>query len=270
MQQGAKLIIPENVLKTKIRKGSNCFGMWLHSASPAIAEIVAHVGLDFVIIDQEHGPGGLENAVAMMRAMLGTSTSPVIRVPSGDPVYLKRVVDAGAQSILVPMVNTAEEAKVVVDACLFPPRGNRGNAVGVVRASRYGMVANYIDTAHEQMLIIPQVETAEAITNARAIASVPGVDIVFIGPSDLSGSIGLPGKTGAKEVVDLIAEAYDAIRQAGKPVATVPRDGRGWRDLFGDGYQMVATGSDLAYVREAALAQAGEWETLSSKRHAAE
>ncbi|AYD00456.1 aldolase/citrate lyase family protein [Neorhizobium sp. NCHU2750] len=248
----------ENVLKTKINNGTKCFGMWLHSASPAVAEIVAHAGLDFVIIDQEHGVGDLDNAIAMMRALLGTDTAPIVRVASSDPTYLKRIVDAGAQSILVPMVDSAEEAKSVVDACLYPPHGKRGNAAGVVRASRYGLVGDYVARAHEQMLIIPQIETAQAVKNASAISSVEGVDVVFIGPSDLSGSIGLPDQTGAPEVEALITEAYAAIRKAGKPAATVPRDGRSWQALFDDGFQLVATGSDLAYIRQAVLAQAKE------------
>jgi 4-hydroxy-2-oxoheptanedioate aldolase len=255
----------ENVLKSKIARGTRCFGMWLHTASPAVAEIVAHAGLDFVIIDQEHGTGDLDNAMGMMRAMLGTQTTPIVRVPSGDPIYLKRIVDAGAQSILVPMVDSGEEAQAVVDACLYPPRGKRGNAAGVVRASRYGMVGDYVARAHEQMLIIPQIETAEAVKNASAISSVPGVDVVFIGPSDLSGSIGLPDQTGAPQVEALIAEAYAAIRKAGKPAATVPRDGRSWQALFDDGFQIVATGSDLAYIRQAALGQAREWAEWSSR-----
>ncbi len=256
--------IPENFLKTKIRQGTKCFGMWLHSGSPAVAEAVAQADLDFVIIDQEHGPGELDHAVAMMRAMLETTTTPIIRVPSSDPIYLKRIVDAGAQAVLVPMVNTADEAQMVVDACLYPPHGKRGNASGVVRASRYGLVGNYIDIAHEQMLIIPQVETAEAVTNAGAIATVPGVDVVFIGPADLSGSVGLPGRTGAPEVEALIGEAYKSIGRAGKPAATVPRDGRSWQVLFQDGFQLVATGSDLAYLRDAVQSQATAWHEWSA------
>jgi 4-hydroxy-2-oxoheptanedioate aldolase len=262
-EDGMDLI--ENVLKTKIARGDKCFGMWLHTASPAVAEVVAHSGLDFVIIDQEHGVGDLDNAIAMMRAMLATQTTPIVRVASSDPIYLKRIVDAGAQSILVPMVDSGEEAKSIVDACLYPPRGKRGNAAGVVRASRYGMVGGYVAHAHEQMLIIPQIETLEAVKNASAISSVPGVDVVFIGPSDLSGSIGLPDQTGAPEVETLIAEAHTAIRNAGKPAATVPRDGRSWLALFDDGFQIVATGSDLAYIRQAAVAQAQEWAGWSKR-----
>lgn len=174
--------LPRNILKAKLAAGDNCFGMWLHTGSPAVTEIVANAGLDFIIIDLEHGPGDLEVATAMMRATLGTETTPVVRVPSSDPAFLKRIVDAGAQSIIIPMVDTVEEAQGVVDACLYPPLGKRGDAVGIVRASKYGMVDDYLKTAHEQMLIIPQVESVQAVANAGEIAAISGVDAVFIGP----------------------------------------------------------------------------------------
>lgn len=253
--------IIENRLKSKIARGEKCFGTWLQSGSPALAEIVAHAGLDYIIIDQEHGLGDLNTAIEMMRAMTGTLTTPIIRVASSDPIYLKRIVDAGAQSILIPMVDSGEEAKSVVDALLYPPRGKRGNASSLVRASRFGMIDDYVARAHEQMFIIPQIETVEAVHNASAISSVDGVDAVFIGPADLSGSAGLPGQTGAKEVVALIDEAFAAIRKAGKPAATTPRDGRSWQNILDDGFQMVVTGSDVIAVRNAALAQATEWKT---------
>lgn len=251
--------VPENVLKTKLVSGRRCFGTWMHTASPEVAELLAAVGLDFVIIDQEHGPGDLREIVAAMQAIEGSGTTAMVRVPSSDPIYLKRIVDAGAQAILVPMVDTAEEARVVVDACLYPPLGKRGNATSVVRASRYGLVEDYLQRAQEQMLIIAQVETVEAVRNAAEIAAVPGVDAVFIGPSDLSGSAGLPGQTGAEEVVALINSAFSAIAGAGKPAATVPRAGRTWQQLFEDGFQLVVTGSDIAHVRQGALSQAREW-----------
>lgn len=251
--------VPENRLKTKVSRGLPCLGTWIQSASPTVAEIVGFAGLDFAIIDQEHAPGDVETAIAMMRAMAGSATTPIVRVPSSDPTYLKRIADAGAQSILVPMVETAAEARSIVRACLYAPRGQRGNATGVVRASRYGIVGDYIERAHEQMLIIVQIETAGAVTQAGEIAAVPGVDMVFIGPADLSGSLGLPGQTGAPEVERSIAEAFTAIRATGKPVATVPRDNRDWRQLFADGYQLVAAGSDLVHIRQAAQAQATQW-----------
>lgn len=251
--------LPKNAMKAKIAAGRPVFGTWLQAASPINAEIVACSGLDFAIIDQEHGIGGLETTVAMMRAFLGSDTTPMIRVPGGDVDYLKRIVDAGAQALLIPMVNTAAQAKAIVDATLYPPRGQRGNAAGIVRGSRYGFVSDYVARAHEEMLIVPQVETVEAVGNAAAIAAVPGVDMVFIGPSDLSGSAGVPGQTGAPEVEKLFAEAIAGIRSAGKPFATVPRDGKSWQDLFAEGYMMVSHGSDIATVKTAAMAQVEAW-----------
>ena len=249
----------ENRLKTRVTAGEKSFGVWLQSANATTAEIVGLVGFDFVIIDQEHGTGDIQSAIDMMRALNGTPTTAIIRVPAADPAYLKRIVDAGAEAVLVPMVNSASEAESVVDACLYTPFGQRGNAAAVVRGSRYGLVPDYVATAHEQLLVIPQIETVEAVANAEAIASVPGVDMVFIGPADLSGSAGMPDQTGAPEVERLIAEAEAAVRRAGKPLATVPRQGRSWQQLLGEGYAAVASGSDIAWLRDAALAQAREW-----------
>jgi 4-hydroxy-2-oxoheptanedioate aldolase len=253
------MMVTKNALKARLAKGLPCYGTWLHTASPSVAELVGYCGLDFVIIDLEHGPGGVETATAMMQAMAATGTTPMIRIPSADPAYLKRIVDAGAQAVLIPMVNSAEEANRIVDACLYPPRGQRGNAAIIVRGSRFGLIEDYVAHAHEEMLIVPQIETVEAVANAGAIAAVPGIDMVFIGPVDLSGSAGLPGRTGEPEVVRLIDKAFTAIRAAGKPVGTVPREGRDWRQLFADGYALVANGSDLIHIRQGALAQAEEW-----------
>ena len=258
--------LPENRLKTRIRQGLPSFGMWVQSGSPSMAEIAGLAGLDFVIIDQEHGPGDIRDAMDMLRALNGSPTTGMVRVPSGDPIYLKRIVDAGAQAILVPMVDTAEEAKAVVDACLYPPHGQRGNAAGVVRGSRYGLVPDYVARAHEQMLIVPQIETVRAVENAQAIAAVPGVDMVFIGPSDLSGSAGFPGQTGHPEVEALIARAMAGVRAAGKPLSTVPRDGTDWPELFGQGFAAVASGSDIALVRAAAAAQGETWRRWRSEQ----
>ncbi len=258
----------ENELKAKLAGNRRCFGTWIHSGSPIVAELLGAIGLDFVLIDQEHGPGDLQDLVAMMQAVAISGTTPMVRVASSDPIHLKRVVDAGAQALLVPMVETADEARSIVDACLYPPYGKRGNANTVVRASRYGLVENYLENAHQQMLIIPQVETVAGVDNAAEMAAVPGVDAVFIGPSDLSGSIGLPGQTNAPEVVALIDKAFAAIAKAGKPVATVPRKDRSWQQLFEDGFNLVVAGSDIAHVREAAVAQRNEWAKWQSTQKA--
>lgn len=251
--------IPGNTLKSRVQAGRPSFGMWLQSACPTIAEIAGLVGLDFVIIDQEHGPGDIQSAIDMMRALSGSPTTAVVRAPINDPAYLKRILDAGAQAVLVPMVDTAEQAKQLVDACLYPPRGRRGNAAVVVRSAGYGLVADYVQRAHETLLVVPQIETVTAVANARDIASVPGVDMVFIGPADLSGSAGVPDETGAPEVSRLIAAAESAVRAAGKPLATVPRVGKSWQDLFAEGYLAVAAISDLAMLRQGVVEAAEAW-----------
>jgi 4-hydroxy-2-oxoheptanedioate aldolase len=246
----------ENTLKRRILAGQQSFGVWLQSGSPTFAEIAGLVGLDFVIIDQEHGPGDLQSAIDMMRAVSREGTTAMIRVPAADPNYLKRIVDAGAQAILVPMVSDAVEAQMIVDTCIYPPVGRRGNAASIIRGSHYGLVSDYVQRAHEELLIVPQIETVEAVTNARAIASVQGVDMVFIGPTDLSGSAGLPDQTNAPEVERLIATVVHETQAVGKPLATVPRRGRTWQNLFAEGYAAVASGSDVAYFRQAMVDQA--------------
>jgi 4-hydroxy-2-oxoheptanedioate aldolase len=129
----------------------------------------------------------------------------------------------------------------------------------VVRGGGYGLVQDYVQRAHETLLIIPQIETVAAVSNAKEIASVPGVDMVFIGPADLSGSAGLPDQTGAPEVSRLIAQAESAVRAAGKPLATVPRIGKTWQDLFAEGYLAVAAASDLAMLRQGVVETAEAW-----------
>ena len=225
-----------NRLKARVRAGQKSFGTWLQSASPVFAEMAAVAGFDFIIMDEEHGTGELQHAIDMMRAAACTETTLVIRVPSADPVYLRRLVDAGAEALLVPMVETAEQARAIVEAVRFPPRGKRGNAFDATRSSSFGLVADYYGRADDNLLIIVQIETMQGVENAREIAEVDGVDVIFIGPTDLSGSIGLPGQTGAPEVDKQIRRAMAAAREAGKPLATVPRIGRSNNELFDEGF----------------------------------
>ncbi|MTJ79844.1 MAG: aldolase [Telmatospirillum sp.] len=248
-----------NRLKARIRAGEKSLGTWLQSGNASFAELAAIAGLDFVIIDQEHGPGDLGTAIDMMRAAACADATSVIRVPSTEPAFLKRLVDAGAEALLVPMVETAAQARAVVDSCRLQQRGSRGNAWDITRSSSYGLVPDYYGRADDNLLLIMQIETAKAVANAREIASVDGVDMIFIGPSDLSASIGLPGRTGAPEVEALIAETVTAVRAVGKPLATVPRDGRTWQQLFDEGFVMVPTGSDVAYYRDAMRALTADW-----------
>jgi len=238
-----------NRLKARVLAGEKCFGTWLQSAAPTFAEMAAIAGFDFVIMDEEHGAGELQHAVDMMRAAACTETTLVIRVPSTEPTYLRRLVDAGCEALLVPMVESAEQARAIVDAVRYPPRGKRGNAWDAARASSFGLAPDYYERADDNLMIIVQIETTAGVDNARAIAEVDGVDVVFIGPTDLSGSLGLPNQTGAAEVTAAIGRAMDAAHAAGKPLATVPRVGRTSFDLFDEGFSMVAAGSEIYFYR---------------------
>ena len=243
-----------NRLKARLAAGEKSLGTWLQSAEPTFAEMASIAGFDFLIIDQEHGAGDRQAAVDAMRAASAGPATVIVRVPSSDPTYIRRLVDAGVEGILVPMVETAAQARAIVDCCKYPPRGSRGSAWDITRASSYGFAANYYAEADDNLLVIVQIETAAAVANAREIAEVEGVDVVFIGPTDLSGSIGLPGQTGAPEVEALIARAVEAARAAGKPLASVPRVGRSWQQVLDDGFAMVASGSEIFFYRQAVAA----------------
>jgi 4-hydroxy-2-oxoheptanedioate aldolase len=248
-----------NRLKSRLRGGQKSFGTWLQSASPAFAEMAAIAGFDFIIMDEEHGTGELQHAIDLMRAAACTETTFVIRVPSSEPTYLRRLVDAGAEGLLVPMVESAEQARAIVEAVRFPPRGKRGNAFDATRSSSFGLVADYYGRADDNLLIMVQIETQLGVDHAQEIAEVDGVDVIFIGPTDLSGSMGMPGQTGAPEVNVQIARAMAAAQAAGKPLATVPRIGRTPYQLFDEGFLAVAAASELYFYRMGITQLMKEW-----------
>ncbi|MDB5848663.1 MAG: hpaI [Rhodoferax sp.] len=243
-----------NRLKLRSRAGEKSTGLWLQSTDPAFAEMAAILGFDFVIIDHEHGPGSLADGIALMRAtMAGTQTTAVVRVPSADPAYLKRIIDAGAEGVLIPMVDTADDARAAVAACRYPPQGMRGNAAMAVRASGYGLREGYVAGANEALMVILQLESRTAMHNARAIAAVDGVDMLFIGPVDLACTMGAPD-TNAPEVNALIDRCLEEMRAVDMPLGTTPRLGHPGPQLLDQGFALVTVGSDIAFFRTAAQA----------------
>ncbi len=174
-------------MKQRISERGPQFGCWIEMFSPIAAEVVAQAGYDFVLIDLEHGPGSYLDAIAVMQAIQGRDCAPLMRVPSNDEVALKRALDTGVAGVMVPAVNTADEAAAAVAACHYPPRGRRGMAAAIVRGADYGLrAAEYIQSAGEALLVMCQIESAEAVENAAAIAGTEGVDMLFIGPFDIS------------------------------------------------------------------------------------
>lgn len=248
----------ENPMKARLAAGKRNLGCWLVSSSNMAAEVVSRAGYDFVIVDHEHGPGNLTDLIGQMQGLAaggGADGGPAVfvRVPWNDPVYIKRALDCGAEGIMVPYVETAEEAQAAAQACRYPPDGNRGCAFGAIRASNFGgFAADYWRKANGETLVMLQIETPAGVANAAEIAAVPGVDILFIGPNDLTVTSGFDPVNMGVDAVANVDAAFDACKATGMPVAAVPYAGRSAREMFEHGFDMVAAGSELSLLRRAA------------------
>ncbi|HEX9710287.1 MAG TPA: aldolase/citrate lyase family protein [Candidatus Thermoplasmatota archaeon] len=241
--------IPPNLFKRARRGGRPQIGLWCSLGSATVAEILGHAGFDWVLIDTEHAPNELPSVVEQLRALSGGSTSALVRPAWNDPVLLKRLLDVGAQTVLVPFVQNAEEAKRAVAATRYPPEGIRGVA-SLHRANAYGRNPAYFQQAHEEMCVLVQLESRAAVGALEAIAAVPGVDGVFIGPSDLASSLGHLGNPRHPDVQTAIAEACGRARKVGKPIgilAPLEDDARRFLEM---GFGYVAVGSDLGVLRQ--------------------
>ena len=212
---------PFNRLKASILSGEIQKGIWLGLASPAVAEMAGAAGFDWCLIDGEHGPNDLPLIESQLRALHGLDTSAIVRVPQGDHWMLKQVLDLGAQSILVPMVETALQAEKVVKACKYAPEGNRGVGYALARASGYNAITDYAQTANNEICVIVQVETLAAMRNIPEIAKVSGVDCIFIGPADLSADMGHLGNPNHSEVLEVIVQGMADITAAGLCAGTI-------------------------------------------------
>jgi len=242
-----------NALKRKLLSGGRVLGCWTGLGHPQIVELLALTGFDFLLLDQEHGAGDPTSLAASLQAMSATQATSIVRVPWNDPVYLKRVLDMGVEGVMVPNIESAEAARAAVAACRYPPRGFRGSAIGSVRASNYGMAADYRNRADDEILVIGQIESKRAVEAIDEIAAVDGLDVLFIGPHDLSGTFGHLGDLKQPDVAAAIARAEAGIRKAGKPMGTVPHPGVSWADMFKRGYHMINAGSDVSRLRDQAL-----------------
>jgi 4-hydroxy-2-oxoheptanedioate aldolase len=250
----------KNRFKDRVLAREQLIGVWIESASEANIETLAPAGFDFFLIDQEHGLGSISDAVNLLRTAESTGIPAVIRVPSHDPVYLKRILDAGARNIMIPQIQSAAEASSAVKSCFYPSAGTRGYAAGIVRASRFGADAEYAKTANENLVLILQIESGEAVTEAEAISKIPGVDVVFIGVNDLAGSLGELERTGDPSVQSVVRSAEDQILAAGKILGGVPIPTVDTKEMFAKGYTFIPAVSDVG------LLGAGARDTLRSIR----
>ncbi len=196
-----------NRVKQALANGETVFAMWSHWGNAQLCEAAVWSGLPVVLLDNEHGTASLTQTLEVLRAVEGAGGELVVRAPLNDEVYIKKLLDIGVRSIMLPMVNSPEAAQKAVAACLYPPKGSRSYAAPIVRASRYGKDTDYGRTINDDILLIVQIEHVDAVANIEAIAAIDGVDMLFIGPNDLACSI---GKTGASQDDDFIALFEDA------------------------------------------------------------
>jgi 4-hydroxy-2-oxoheptanedioate aldolase len=247
--------ITRNEFKLALRGGELQIGLWSTLCSNLGAEIIAQSGFDWILLDTEHSPNELPDLVSQLQAMGRGTASPVIRAAWNDAVLIKRILDIGAQSILLPYVQTAEEARRAVQAVRFPPRGIRGVSASS-RASQYGRVKDYLSRADEEICLMLQIETRAALDQLEAISEIEGVDGVFIGPADLSASLGHLGDPQHPETQAALQDAARRLTRLGKPagiLAVVEADARRYIEW---GYTFVAVGVDTTLLASSADALA--------------
>ncbi|MEW1835284.1 HpcH/HpaI aldolase/citrate lyase family protein [Microbacterium sp. NPDC079995] len=243
-------------------------GMWVCTGSPLVAEICAGAGLDWVLIDMEHAPNGLESVLAQLQAVAAYPVTPVVRVPSDDAVVIKQVLDLGAQNLLVPMVSSAAQAQAAVEAVRYPPRGRRGVGSALGRSARWNRVDGYLADADDHVSLFVQVETAEGVDAAGAIATVDGVDGVFVGPSDLAASLGLLGQQTHPDVTAAVLRAFAAVKDAGVPVGVNAFDPDAAQAYIDAGADFILVGADVAMLARGSEALAARWSQAAGEDRA--
>jgi len=241
-------------------------GTWVMSASPIVAEAVGAAGFDWGVLDMEHAPVDLMDLVQLLQAVGNTKMVPVVRVPWNDAVTVKRVLDAGAQTLMFPLVQDADEARRAVASTRYPPDGVRGMA-GMSRASRFGTTRDYLHTANHVVGVVVQLESPAALARLEEIAAVPGVDALFVGPADLSAAMGHTGELMHPDVMTVMTLAAERAKAVGRPIGTLggtPEEVARYRAA---GYDFLAVSSDLGLLMRGAQAAVQALRNAGSRAH---
>jgi 4-hydroxy-2-oxoheptanedioate aldolase len=250
--------LPVNRFKQALKDGQQQIGLWNSIPGPLVAEALAGCGFDWVVIDTEHAPTDVPDVLGMLQAMAPYPVSAVVRPAANDPVLIKRLLDFGAQTLILPYIQSAEEAQAAVAAVRYAPRGMRGVA-GLTRASRFGAVPDYTRRADAEICLILQVETALALSRIEEIAATDGVDGLFIGPADLAASMGHPGALDHPAVKAAIKDAIRRITATGKPAGILTSDAAFARACMGWGTRFTAVGMDIGLMLQAARGLAASY-----------
>jgi 4-hydroxy-2-oxoheptanedioate aldolase len=252
--------LPANAFKRAILSGRHQVGLWCMIPDSFVTEALAGAGFDWMLLDTEHSPADVLTVLPQLQAAAAYNVSAVVRPAANDPVLIKRLLDGGAQSLLIPYVQSVAEAEAAVAAVRYPPEGIRGVA-GLTRASRFGRVPGYAKRAAEEICLLVQVETKQSLDAIEDIAAVDGVDGIFIGPGDLSASLGHPGELFHPEVVAEVEGAISRVAAAGKPAGVLTYDLDFARRCMALGTLFTAVGADLAILVRGVDRLAGEFKS---------
>ena len=239
---------PENRLKARLANGEATTGLWLSLANSYTAELASYIGFDWLLIDGEHAPNDLRAIMEQLQVLRNSPSPVVVRPPIGETYMIKQLLDMGTQSLLIPMVESGEQAEMLVKAVRYPPRGIRGVGAGSARATSFGTINNYTATADAQICLMVQIESKAGVAALDAIATTEGVDLLFIGPSDLSADMGFLGNPYAPEVQVVIEDAIKRIRAHGKAVGIYMANPDYAKRYLELGAQFIAMGSDASVL----------------------
>ncbi|RWR06186.1 aldolase/citrate lyase family protein [Paenirhodobacter populi] len=250
---------PLNRLKRRLAAGEVTHGIWVGLADPYLAEIAATAGFDWLLIDGEHAPNDIRSLSAQVAVVAASDSVPVIRLPDDDPAKIKQALDIGAQTLLIPMIESGAQADRAVKACLYPPHGIRGVGSALARASRFAAIPDYLTTANDQICLIVQIESRAGLAALDEVLAVDGLDGVFIGPSDLAADMGYLGKPGHPEVQHAVLDAIRRIRAAGKAAGVLTTDPAFIEACKAAGATFVGVGIDVTLLAGALRALAGKY-----------
>src|SRR5688572_663 len=251
--------LPENSFKRALREGRPQIGLWVGLANSYASELLAATGFDWLALDAEHSPNDLRTVLQQLQAVAPYPCHAVVRMVSDDTALIKQYLDIGAQTLLVPMVETAEQAARVVSSTRYPPAGVRGVGSALARASRWNLVENYLSECERELCVLVQVESVRGMSNLAAIVATPGVDGVFFGPADLAGSMGLLGRSGDPKVRDAVEQGIRTVVAAGKAAGVLTVDPAAARGFLELGALFVAVGLDTTLLVQAARKLAAEF-----------
>lgn len=249
---------PQNPFKAALKAGTPQIGFWLGLGTPATAEIAAGAGFDWLVVDGEHGPNDIPLMAAQLQAIAARGGHAVVRSVASEVWMIKQLLDIGAQTVLVPMIETREQAERMVKATRYPPHGVRGVGAALARASNYNRITDYLQTANDEVCLLLQLESQAGLKNLEAVASTDGVDGVFIGPADLAADMGYLGRPGDPAVQAAVEDALKRIIACGKPAGILTADQALARRYLELGATFVAVGTDVTLFSNAtgALAKA--------------